>query len=219
MQNAEKLCYQSVQLYLRAERAAGEAKADLQRQYIDMLHRVVEVDPHHIDAQHNLGVIYKRGEGVEKDAVQAVHWYRKAAEKGYAQAQCCIGCMYLDGEGVNKDAVQAAHWYRKAADQGHAGAQNNLGGMYGNGVGVHQNDREAARWWRMAAAQREANAHYCLGQLAEHQGEYQAAMAHYRAGQAAFGPEEARACIRRWVGAVVRAKQEEQKEQEERKGE
>jgi hypothetical protein len=37
--------------------------------------------------------------------------------------------------------------------------------------------------------------------------------------QAASGVEEARACIGRWVGAVVRAKQGEQEEQEERKGE
>jgi hypothetical protein len=55
-----------------------------------------------------------------------------------------------------------------------------------------------------------------IGRLTEKQGEYQAALAHYRAGQAALGPEEARACIRRCVEAVVRAKQE---EQEERKGE
>ena len=65
----------------------------------------------------------------------------------------------------------------------------------------------------MAADQGDVNAHYCLGQLTEQQGEYQAAIVHYRAGQAASGPEEARACIRRCVGAVVRAKQEEQKEQ------
>jgi TPR repeat protein len=67
------------------------------------------------------------GEGVKKDAVQAVHWYRKAAEQGYAQAQCNLGVMYANGLGVEKDAVQAVHWFRKAAEQGHAQAQHNLG--------------------------------------------------------------------------------------------
>jgi TPR repeat protein len=121
--------------------------------------------------------------------------------------------------GAKKDSVQAVHWYRKAAEQGFAGAQHNLGCMYGNAIGVQQNDREAARWWQMAADQEDVNAHYCLGQLTEQQGEYQAAIVHYRAGQAASGPEESRACIRRCVEDVVRAKQEEQNEQEERKGE
>jgi TPR repeat protein len=91
--------------------------------------------------------------------------------------------------------------------------------MYGNGEGVQQDIREAARWLRMAADQGYANAHCCLGQLTEQQGEYQSAIVHYRAGQAALGPEEARACIRRCVEAVVRGKQEHQEGQEEQMGE
>jgi TPR repeat protein len=255
MQNAEELFYRSVQLNLRAERAVGEAKAGLQREHVEMLHRMVEVDPHFVEAQNNLGHMYEKGKGVEKDAVQAVHWFRKAAEQGGAQAQYNLGVMYLNGEGVKKDAVQAVRWFRKAvehgdanaqahlgfmygegegvkkdavqavrwhrkaAEQGHAVAQYNLGCRYGNGIGVQQSLSEAARWWRMAADQGDVHAHCCLGQLTEQQGEYQAAIAHYRAGQAALGPEEACACIRRCVGAVVRAKQEEQNEQEERNGE
>ena len=33
-------------------------------------------------AQTNLGTMYERGEGVAQDAVEAVRWYRKAAEQG-----------------------------------------------------------------------------------------------------------------------------------------
>jgi hypothetical protein len=39
--------------------------------------------------------LYKNGQGVKKDAVQAVSWYRKAAVQGCAQAQQNIGLMYL----------------------------------------------------------------------------------------------------------------------------
>jgi TPR repeat protein len=170
-------------------------------------------------AQYNLGLVYSNGEGAKKDAVQAVHWYRKAAVQGDAHAQYNLGCMYGKGEGVEKDAVQAVRWFRKAAEQGYATAQLNLGNMYKKGEGVQQNNREAARWWRMSADQGNADAHFYLGHFTEEQGEYQAAILHYRAGQAASGPEEARACIRRCVEAVVRAKQDEQNEQEERKGE
>lgn len=38
------------------------------------------------DAQFN-GVMYAKGEGVSKDYVEAVRWYRKAAEQGQAEAQ------------------------------------------------------------------------------------------------------------------------------------
>ena len=38
-------------------------------------------------AQFNLGKMYANGRRVEQDDEQAVFWYRKAAEQGYAEAQ------------------------------------------------------------------------------------------------------------------------------------
>jgi TPR repeat protein len=51
-------------------------------------------------AQFNLGICYYRGEGVTKDAAEAVKWYREAAEQGYAQAQNGLGFCYGNGLGV-----------------------------------------------------------------------------------------------------------------------
>src|SRR5690554_4202167 len=65
----------------------------------------------HAYAQFNLGVMYDSGEGVPKNASQAVTWYRKAAEQGDASAQFNLGVMYANGEGVPKDYVQAAKWF------------------------------------------------------------------------------------------------------------
>ena len=62
--------------------------------------------------------MYTNGYGVEKDIVQAVYWYRKAAEQGFAPAQSNLGYLYANGYGVEKDIVQAVYWYRKAAEQG-----------------------------------------------------------------------------------------------------
>ena len=42
-------------------------------------------------AQYNLGLIYNKGQGVTKDARQAVYWYTKAAKQGYAHAQVNLG--------------------------------------------------------------------------------------------------------------------------------
>ena len=69
-------------------------------------------------AQFNLGVMYATGEGVPKDAVHAVAWYRKAAEQGNAAAQYNLGLMYASGEGVPKDLVIAYMWRNLAAAQG-----------------------------------------------------------------------------------------------------
>jgi len=69
------------------------------------------------DAQNNLGVMYQNGRGVRQDDSQAVRWYRKAAEQGYASAQNNLGLMYVNGEGV----PQAVKWFRKAAEQGGLG--------------------------------------------------------------------------------------------------
>ena len=38
-------------------------------------------------AQYNLGVMYENGRGVRRDRVEAVRWYRLAAEQEYANAQ------------------------------------------------------------------------------------------------------------------------------------
>ena len=97
-------------------------------------------------AQSNLGYMYAKGEGVPKDAAEAVKWYRKAADQGDAKAQYNLGVMYAN------DAAEAVRWYRKAADQGYAPAQNNLGFMYDNGFGVPKDDVEAYAWWNLAAA-------------------------------------------------------------------
>ena len=76
-------------------------------------------------AQSNLGWMYDKGEGVPKDAVQAVAWYRKAAEQGLAFAQSNLGWMYDTGEGVPKDAVQAYMWWNLAASRGDEDAKKN----------------------------------------------------------------------------------------------
>ncbi len=88
--------------------------------------------------QYNLGLMYRKGQGVPQDYAEAVKWYRKAAEQGNANAQNNLGVMYRNGQGVPQDYAEAVGWWRKAAEQGHANAQNNLGFMYRNGEGVSQ---------------------------------------------------------------------------------
>ena len=53
----------------------------------------------------------------ENDA-EAIKWYRKAADHGFAEAQYNIGVMYANGTGVPENDALAVKWYRKAAEQG-----------------------------------------------------------------------------------------------------
>jgi hypothetical protein len=114
-------------------------------------------------AQFNLGYIYANGEGVRKDAAEAVKWYRKAADQGNSMAQFNLGYIYANGEGVRKDVAEAVKWYRKAADQDDASALAMLGRMYDYGEGVRQDDDEALKWTRKAADQGHAKAQFVLG--------------------------------------------------------
>ena len=83
--------------------------------------------------------------------MQAVSWFRKAAEQGDADAQTNLGISYAEGEGVPKDQAEAALWYRKAADQGDTVAQSNLAFMYVKGEGVPKDAAEAYAWYNLAS--------------------------------------------------------------------
>ncbi|MCR5752503.1 MAG: SEL1-like repeat protein [Kiritimatiellae bacterium] len=99
---------------------------------------------------------------VEKDAVEAVRWYRKAAEQGNAEAQFNLGICYHTGEGVSKNVVETVKWFRRAAEQGHAEAQLNIGMCYHTGECVSKDVVEAVKWYRKAAGQGIAEAQYIL---------------------------------------------------------
>lgn len=75
----------------------------------------------------------------------ASKWYRKAAAKGYADAQYALAGYYDDAE--------AMKWYLKAARQGHRDAQGQVGFRYGTGQGVPKDLAKAVVWYRRAAKQ------------------------------------------------------------------
>ena len=99
----------------------------------------------------------------EKNYSEAVKWYLKAAEQGYADAQNNLGFCYDNGKGVEKDPKQAVYWYQKAAEQGYAGAQFNLALCYKDGTGVEQDPKQKVYWYQKAAEQGYATAQTNLG--------------------------------------------------------
>ena len=111
--------------------------------------------------QFQRGAAYFHGIGVARDPVEAVKWFRKAAEQGFAPAQGMLGTCYYSGCGVEKDPVEAVKWFRKAAEQGRHQSQFNLGMCYMEA----NNPGEAAKWFRKAAEQGNENAKRYLNAL------------------------------------------------------
>lgn len=103
--------------------------------------------------------------GFEKaqDHVEAIRWFRMAAEQNNSKGQLNLGNAYRYGHGVAQDPVEAAKWYRKAANLGNAKGQCLLASAFKNGLGVAQDDKEAAKWWEKAAKQGDEGAQYHLG--------------------------------------------------------
>jgi TPR repeat protein len=102
-----------------------------------------------------------------KDYVNALLWYKKAANQEYSPAQRVIGTMYFTGTGIKKDYVQAMFWYKKAANQEDAFSQNVVGYMYEHRKGVKRDYVKARDWYFKAANQGNIGAQYHLGHLYE----------------------------------------------------
>lgn len=116
-------------------------------------------------AQNQLGVKYAQGEdGLARDDVKAVEWYRKAANQGLAKAETNLGDMYFYGRGaLPQSYLDALSWYLKAAQQNWPDAQYRLGYMYEKGIGTDKDMQHAVQLYRGAAEGGYAEAQNLLG--------------------------------------------------------
>ena len=77
---------------------------------------------HHFE----LGIIlYEYGDKV-RDANKIIKWFKLAANKGHAAAQCNLGVCYYSGECVKKDSKTGLKWLKLAAKEGDVDAKTFL---------------------------------------------------------------------------------------------
>src|SRR6266542_4200866 len=160
MKAARLICLLLVLLAVAVRLPAQQSEAD--RKLFEEIKAKAETGD--AQSQYELGAAFFFGNfGVAKDEVEALKWWRKAADQNHATAQHILGLCYDMGRGVVKDEMEAVKWYRKAAQQSYAMAQYILGLCYAKGEGVAKDEMEAVKWFRKAAEQNDAGAQYDLG--------------------------------------------------------
>ena len=94
----------------------------------------------------NIGAMYFKGEGVEKDYKKAMELFTKACDNGVAAACNGLGYMYASSLGVRVDRTKAMRYYKMACDGGDwVGCGNLAESLEENGYNV-----EAARYYKKA---------------------------------------------------------------------
>ena len=103
--------------------------------------------------QYDLGVMYYKGLGVDKNPNTAYRWFFMAANQGHARAQNDLAVMLSKGIGTKSNSSKAYKWFLRAADQGFADAQFNLGLILssGEGKGMPRHFLRAYMWLEIAA--------------------------------------------------------------------
>ncbi|MBT9185359.1 sel1 repeat family protein [Pectobacterium punjabense] len=92
-----------------------------------------------------VGHLYNFGyAGIKNENIEALKWFRVAAEGGHPEAQNILGSVYEKGRwDIHADGAEAEKWYDRAAKQGNDNALMNLGKMYYDGVLIKTDYRKA----------------------------------------------------------------------------
>ncbi|MGD8801872.1 MAG: tetratricopeptide repeat protein, partial [Gammaproteobacteria bacterium] len=106
----------------------SDAKIAIRTQNYDKAARLLRplADSGDKDAQYQLAVLYRNGQGVKQNPAKAAQWMKMSAKQGHASAQYSMGIMYTDGTGVPESRKLAAFWLSHAAQQGHKHAARKL---------------------------------------------------------------------------------------------
>ncbi len=103
-----------------------------------------------VKAMYDVGKLYERGRGVNKDIATAAGWFQKASNGDYAPAQARLGILYFEGRGVKQNYAKALKLLNSAAKENVPSAQYQLANMYELGTGVKQNLQQSISWYKQA---------------------------------------------------------------------
>ena len=92
---------------------AGDVKKG-QMELVNIAQRAMDGNP---KSMCEFGAMYKtEGYWIVQSDEDAMEWWLKSAELGYAPCQFSVGAAYLIGSGIEKDLSKAKFWLQKAKD-------------------------------------------------------------------------------------------------------
>lgn len=97
-------------------------------------------------AQRELGIMFLKGEGVDKNYKAAFYLLKKACVANDAKAICVMADTYQRGIGVRSNQKLALRLYLKASELGSAQGFYGVGNMLYKGLGVKQNYNKAEEY-------------------------------------------------------------------------
>jgi TPR repeat protein len=104
-----------------------------------------------------------RGSSFHRNDTDAIEFFRRSAELGYAPAQVALGYIYETGFSVAREPRRAADWYKKAAQQGDPLAAWLLGRVIYLGAVPPLDVNDAATWLQKSSDSSNPFAQYLLG--------------------------------------------------------
>jgi len=140
------------------------SKSGITSSDIDLLKKTAQAG--NPEAQHQLGMCYANGDGLELDYSQAFDWVQKAADQQHTQALRTLAWLYANGFGTEQNDDKAQALVIQLAEAGGAKDQYFLASLYQSGLYGMQTDSEKMVYWYYRAAQQHyARAQYALAKI------------------------------------------------------
>ena len=116
------------------------------------------------DAIHNIGLLYKKGQGVEYSDLIAEKYFERSAKLGFARSQFVLSQNYFNA----KKLIDGMKWLKLSANHGDHEAQFALYEAFEKGLwGVNKNRGTALEWLNRLAINGHAEAMSILGRRYE----------------------------------------------------
>ncbi|MEJ2614965.1 MAG: tetratricopeptide repeat protein [Ignavibacteriaceae bacterium] len=102
-------------------------------------------------AEHELGIRYLLGDGVQADTLRGAYWISKAAENRLTAAEYNYGILLMNGWGVKWNPFDAYDYFMKAAENEMPQAEYIVGIFHTDNLVVKRNWAAAYKWVKKAS--------------------------------------------------------------------